>query len=91
MELAEYLDDITTGNDAKINMEILINENEFIDFSSSEDVPSLNRNFINYCNSYEDIKNYLIELNKDLSEKIKFQEEIINELKQENRYLINLC
>lgn len=89
-ELAQYLDDITIGNDAEIDMQVILDE-KFDDFklinSSSEDIDMLNQKFSDYRKSSEDMKNYLIEINKELSEKISTQNDLIYDLKNDNLVL----
>ena len=87
MDLAEYLDDITIGNNAEIDMQLLLNNDDFLEFSSSnssDEISALNEKFLQYRQSSEDMKNYLIEINNDLSEKIKNQNNVIDDLKKDN-------
>lgn len=86
-ELAKYLDDITSGNDAEIDMQIILDE-KFEEFtlvnSSYEDISSLNQKFLDYRQSSEDMKNNLIEINEELSNKINNQNDLIEDLKKDN-------
>lgn len=88
-DLAEYLDSLTLENDAEIDMKILIKDDEFLEFSSSADVCSLNQKFIEYRKSSEEMKNYLVGLNKELSDKITTLNDEIEVLKKDNYDLSN--
>lgn len=89
--LAEYLDNITTGKDAEIDMQILLNDYETFEFfslnHSDEEIESLNQKFLEYKQASKDIENYLIDINRDLSKKILIQNDLINDLKDENASL----
>lgn len=85
--LAEYLDDITDGEEAEIDMQILLNSNEFLEFQSSNDykkIAQLEQKFSEYRKSSEDMKNYLISVNEELFKKIDMQNELIDDLKKDN-------